>query len=360
MSIREKERRSQSTVWYLALPLFEKYNMKLPKRKSFTGKIKEVCEKLGTTREEKGIIAKARATMYFSGVKTDVSYDAINALAENGTDIIFIEKEAIVEVLCEYAYSSGIALVDTQGFFTDYGRDLVETGEASGANIAVVSDYDASGMKLAHDAGDIPRLGVDQEMLDYFGLNRESKTLSAPAKAAKNVINPIKDLVSADVLEFLKRRKVEIDAVLAHVGPERFWEYLINKLQEYYPKRDYTRVISTSPDLSNYYPEASKDIERCIKEYVDAIVADEEEKIETELEEFEGIIDDVPEKRNEIDKRLGAIVENDEHLKELDGRLAEIKPILDNLAILTKEKQEQHKKEDIDKGGKEEPEFKGN
>ena len=126
MSIKERERRSQSTVWYLSLPLFEQYKVKLPKRKSFTGQIKKVCEKLGVTREELGIFAKARATMYFNGVQTAVSYDKINDLAKNGTDIIFIEKEAIVEVLCQYADKHGIALVDTEGFFTDYGRDLIE------------------------------------------------------------------------------------------------------------------------------------------------------------------------------------------------------------------------------------------
>jgi hypothetical protein len=61
------EPRTQSTVWYLCLPIFEKYKMKLPTRKYFTSRIKAVCEKLGATREELGIIAKPRATMYFNG-----------------------------------------------------------------------------------------------------------------------------------------------------------------------------------------------------------------------------------------------------------------------------------------------------
>jgi hypothetical protein len=209
----EREPRTQSTVWYLCLPIFEKYKIKLPTRDYFTSRIKAVCEKLGFTREELGIIAKPRATMYFDGQWYSVSYDAIGGLAEKGTDIIFIEKIGVVEVLSKYADKYGIALVDTQGFFTDYGRDLVEAGQSSGANVAVVSDYDASGIKLAHDAGDIPRLGVDQEMLDYFGLDRDNPTLSVPMKAAKDVMTPIAGLVSNDVFEFLKHKKVEIDAV---------------------------------------------------------------------------------------------------------------------------------------------------
>src|SRR5215207_3950578 len=132
--IKKAERRTQSTVWYLSLQKFEEYGIKLPKRKSLIAKIKVVCEKLGYTREELGIIAKARATMYFNGVWSSVSYDAIQELAENGTDIIFIEKMDVVEVLSNYADKYGIALVDTQGFFTDYGRKLVEAGDTSGAN----------------------------------------------------------------------------------------------------------------------------------------------------------------------------------------------------------------------------------
>jgi hypothetical protein len=351
MSIKERETRSQSTVWYLALPLFEKYGVKLPERKSFIKKIKTVCKNLGKTREEFGIFAKARATMYYSGVQTAVSYKEIENLAHKGTDIIFIEKEAIVQVLCQYADKHGIALVDTEGFFTDYGRDLVEAAEESGANTAVVSDYDASGIKLAHDAGDIPRLGVDQDMLDYFGLDRESTTLSIPVTAEIDLMTRIKDLVSADVFEYLGRRKVEIDAVIAVVGSERFWEYLIKKLEEHYPTRDYTRVMSASPGLSDYYPASLKDIENCILHYVDAIVAKKQEEVETELEEYEGIIDDIVEKRKEIEKEQGAILEEDENLKELNKKFAELKPLLDNLDVLTKEKNQENEQQDKDKRG---------
>ena len=87
------ERRTNSTVWYLCLPIYAKYNMDPPKRKSFVARIKPVCEELGVTREQLGIIAKPRATMYFNGEWSSVSYDAIQELAENGTDIIFIEKK---------------------------------------------------------------------------------------------------------------------------------------------------------------------------------------------------------------------------------------------------------------------------
>src|SRR5215216_5168383 len=349
------KRRTQSTVWYLCLPIFEKYKIKLPTRKYFTSRIKAVCEKQGAKREELGIIAKPRATMYFNGKWTSVSYDAIEDLARNGTDIIFIEKKGVVELFCEYADDFGIALVDTQGFLTDYAKDLVKAGGISGANVAVVSDYDASGIKLAYDAGDIPRLGVDQEMLDYFGLDKNNPNLSVPMKAAKDVITPIKDLVSSDVLQFLKYKKVEIDAVLAAVGNERFWEYLMHKLQQYYPTRDYTRVIKSSPEVSNYYPTVVYGLQSVLGKYIDLILQDESSATKDELKEVEGFIENINQRRQDIDKRYRAIVDKDETLKEIDEKLTtEIQPLIDRLKRLIAElenKRAQKRKEKEAKEG---------
>jgi hypothetical protein len=33
-------------------------------------------------------------------------------------------------------------------------------------------------------------------------------------------------------LEFLKEQRIEIDAILAQVGDERFWEYIMYKLKQ--------------------------------------------------------------------------------------------------------------------------------
>jgi hypothetical protein len=331
-TVEKKKRRTQSTVWYLCLPIFEKYKVKLSTRGYFTSRIKAVCERIGVTREELGIIAKPRATMYFNGKWTSVSYDAIDDLARNGTDIIFIEKKGIVEVFCEYADDYGIALVDTQGFLTDYAKDLVKAGGISGANVAVVSDYDASGIKLAYDAGTIPRLGVDQEMLDYFGLDKNNLNLSVPMKSEKDVITPIKNLVSSDVLEFLKYKKVEIDAVLAAVGNERFWEYLVHKLLQHYPTRDYTRVVKSSPEVSNYYPVIVYNLEIVLGKYNDLILQNEALAINDELKEVEGFIENINQRRQDIDKRYRAIVNKDKTLKEINDKLTiEIQPLIDRL-----------------------------
>ena len=49
-------------------------------------------QNLSKRREELGIVAKPKATMYFNGKWTSVTYDAIEDLARNGTDIIYGEK----------------------------------------------------------------------------------------------------------------------------------------------------------------------------------------------------------------------------------------------------------------------------
>jgi hypothetical protein len=81
-------------------------------------------------REELGIIAKPKATMYFNGKWTSVSYDATEDLARNGTDIIFMEKKGVVELFCEYADDYGIRwLLSNNG--TTFTRQLHDTLQRS-------------------------------------------------------------------------------------------------------------------------------------------------------------------------------------------------------------------------------------
>jgi hypothetical protein len=100
-------------------------------------------------------------------------------------------------------------------------------------------------------------------------------------------------------------------------------EYITHKLVKLFPTRDYNRVISSSPNLSLYYPKAIQNFNSYIDRYVESLVSEEERKIESELENVPGFID-VEDKRKEIGKRLGKIVENDEHLKEISSKFEEM------------------------------------
>jgi hypothetical protein len=129
---------TQDSVWYNALAVFEKYGKKLPTRKYFKGLIRTVCSKLGVTREQIGIVAAPWAVMYYKGDWTLVSFDAVDSLAENGTDIIFIEKLDQVKVHGKHADKYGIALVNSHGHLVDYAEDLARKAKASGAHVGLL------------------------------------------------------------------------------------------------------------------------------------------------------------------------------------------------------------------------------
>jgi len=342
---------TNDSVWYNALDIFEKYGVNVT-RKHFKSLIKGVCKALGVIREQLGIVAAPWATMYYKGEWPSVSLDAIETLAENGTDIIFIEKLDIVKVLSKYADKYGIALVNSRGHLAEYAKDLVIAAQKSGAHVAIVTDYDIPGVKIASEVSEsVQWLGVNEKMLDYFGLSKTNKHMVVPYRPKKKRVKDetFREIVESDSrfsdtvdIEFLKTNKIELDAILTAVGSERLWEYLTNKLKEHYPTRDYTRVIE-KPDLSKHDPEAIKNIRDTIYNYRDSITADKWTEIESSLQEVEGFID-VEEKGSEIDKELGKIVEDDTLLKELAAKLAELKPILDKIQNASKTKQEEDKR----------------
>ena len=89
-----------------------------------------------------------------------------------GTDLIIIEKEGAVEVLGPFADKYGIALLYTRGFLTEYALEL---SEKSGSNIAILTDFDASGLLLASKLpGNIHRIGIDFQTLEDLEIDIES------------------------------------------------------------------------------------------------------------------------------------------------------------------------------------------
>jgi hypothetical protein len=316
MTTRELPDWTQESVWYAVEDTLKAAGIKIGKntRKYVKKLIKILCSEAGVTRESLGIIAAARCSMFFKGVWTDVGFEDIEELAEKGTDIVFIEKEDIVKVLGKYASKYGVALVNTQGHLAEYGKDLIVAANESGANLGIFTDDDKHGHMIADEApGEIVRLGVDDEMLEHFGLTKGGANL-------------------------------HIDGLLNAVGGEALWESLQDRLEQEYPTRDYTRVIQ-KPDLSEYDPEAIRNIRDIVSNYRELITSDKWTEIESGLRQVNGFID-VDEKETEIDEDLGKIVKEDNLLKELASKLAEVKPILDKMERAIKENQEKQKPKD--------------
>jgi predicted flap endonuclease-1-like 5' DNA nuclease len=312
MSATGRENWTQDSAWYnfqrlvlkpLGLTCTRDYIKKL---------IRILCEEAGIERESIGIIAAARCTMFVDGQWRSVSFDKVDSLAAEGTDIIFMEKLDSVRVIGEHGHRYGVVFVNSQGHLAEYGKDLIEAADASGAHVTIFTDDDSAGRKIATEARiPIERLGVDHEMRNHFGLSSDY---------------------------------VKIDDILAAVGSEAVWEYLMEKLEKLHPERDYTRVIS-KPDLSKHDPEAIKNIRDIIYKYRESITADKWTEIESELTEVEGFIH-VDEKRSEIEEELGKIVEADTLLNELASKLAEVKPILDKMENAMKAKEDEKRKKE--------------
>jgi hypothetical protein len=218
---------TQDSAWYNTLAVFEKYGVKLPSRKYFKVLIKVVCEKLGVTREQLGIVAAPWATMYYNGIWTGVSFDAINSLATKGTDIIFIEKLDLVRVFAKYADKFGLALVNSHGHLVEYAKDLTKAAKGSGAHVAIATDYDIPGVLIASEAKGVVWLGVNEKMLQYFGLAKQNRSLVVSYNPKKKRIDPdgFRDLVKSDVrfrgvvdIDFLKKNKTQ------------FWQPLVVRI----------------------------------------------------------------------------------------------------------------------------------
>lgn len=106
---------TQNTAWYLFVLIMEtavknRIIRKVASRGYIKTLLNKICKGTGLRREDLGIIAGVRAELYFNGKWPSVSFDSISELAENGTDILFIEKEGVPEILSKYADRYGIAI----------------------------------------------------------------------------------------------------------------------------------------------------------------------------------------------------------------------------------------------------------
>ena len=165
-TLKEKQVWTQSTVFYHLRPILlnSGYSNEDINREYITGQIKPACEEyLGVKRKDLGIIAADRAQLYFKGEWHDVGLNDISGLAQYGTDMLIVEKEGVVEQLAPYADINGIALLNTRGFLTEYASILSKEAGKHGCNVAILTDFDASGLLIAKTVPSVDRIGIDFE-----------------------------------------------------------------------------------------------------------------------------------------------------------------------------------------------------
>jgi hypothetical protein len=309
-------------VYYKLRTELDRKGIKIATRKHILNSIKKECEKMGYKRHELGIIAAERAQFYFRGELYGVGIDEIPNLAQIGTDLIIIEKEGAVEALKPFADKQGIALVYTRGFLTEYATEL---SKKSGSNVAILTDFDASGLLIAikvQENKNIHRIGVDTQMIDALGLDIDD--LKETYEPDQGHYNTVKDhvktnnynLISKERLEWLHKYRVEIDSVLGLVENEVLWNYLIEQLETKFRKRDYNRSVKVVKNV--ILPKKLQDFVTEMTNKINEIQASERQKIKIELSNFEGFFeDDIEFKEEEFVERLRSIVDNNPEIDKM-------------------------------------------
>ena len=135
----------------------------------------------------------------------------------------------MVKVCGRYADQYGIALVNSHGHLVDYAGDLADKAKDSGAHVGIAVDYDIPGVLIASALRWVIWLGVNDATLEHFGISKQDKQRVVPYNPKRKRITDenFEELVNSDPrfagkvdIGFLKRNKVELDAVLAEVGAE--------------------------------------------------------------------------------------------------------------------------------------------
>jgi hypothetical protein len=100
-----------------------------------------------------------------------------------------IEKPGIPYLLVKWADKWGIALVNTNGHLTEYGKDLIDAEDASSGHIAIMVDYDIEGIKIASECpSEIKWIGANVKMLRNLKLERGSVAVQSLSGRNKDYV----------------------------------------------------------------------------------------------------------------------------------------------------------------------------
>jgi len=347
-NLKKNDRWTQSTVFYRVRPILLNKGYNDIKRSYITKIIKELCEEIGKEyrnkgfkRHELGIIAAERAQLYFDGKALGVSFDQLEDRMKKGTDLLVIEKEGIADVLADFADKRGIGILNSRGFLTEYASELSELAKQNGCNIAILTDFDSSGLLISSNLPDAHRIGIDFKTLAYFDLSEEDVQEEVVRKNQADSDNHLMSLNKFDykiplpynkhewieLIEFLdgsystdqKKMRIEIDSVLAqpNVGNEKFWNYIIEELDIVFKTRNYNRAIEVPTHVK---PTKFEEFIEDMTNKFEDIQALERQKIIKEQESVEGFYDDVQDKKEKNEERLRSIVEGN---LEIDKMITE-------------------------------------
>jgi predicted CopG family antitoxin len=295
-------------------------------RDSFIHALVEECRKLGggdlALRDKLGIKAAVRAQLFFRGAEDAVSFEQIATLAGKGSDILLCEKEGVAEVLEQYARKTGVAIVNSRGFATDYVRQLLNLSEQIRGNIFLLTDLDAQGLLIAQKLDRFKRIGVDSEMIEFLKEKGYLKDDSPLWEEYKPLHKHLVSLKDAKQREQVERKRLEIDSLMVAVGSQRFWEAVKKRMDEV-QARDLTRsFVMTQEDL---IPE---DLERSLRRIRDFLKRQSDPLVLSALKKYKnwssGIPDNVADEEQKIRNRVKDRLSRDGKIRRMARGLREV------------------------------------
>lgn len=302
--------------------------------------IKDICDSLEMRRVEIGILAGEAGHLFYRGEHYAVSLDDLGSLKKLGVIILIIEKRGIAELLRNVLKPYGIAVLSTQGFLTENALDLQDLASKVGGRIAILTDYDISGIMIAQQVLEVPRIGIDGDLtLKELGIIEKKVDLEEiyiPGKTHLTAIEKnIDDFVKPVDLEYLKNKRIEIDIVLREVGPERFAKWIMAKLEEIFGSEqlDYNRSIKI-PEPNEFLPDALRELNSMVIERIRDVLQPVIDSKSNELERYipnneGGLIEDVEQYEEDLFNELQAVVDMN----------ADTEPIINGIKKLLKKHQ---------------------
>lgn len=198
--------------------------------------------------------------------------------------------------------------------------------------MAILTDLDASGLLISKKASSIPRVGIDFQTLEALQIDREDVEEDYDPgdhyKKLTSIAEHEDDDEQKSLLFEIRKRRIEIDTVIAAAGSERFWKYLKTQLEYLFTNRDYNRAI----EVPNYVmPEEIEDLVAKLENKGIAVAENERNKIIDELKDIEGFYDNISEKEEQISQRIKKTISDDGEIKSLLPEIAKLKEKYDYL-----------------------------
>ena len=186
---------------------------------------------------------------------------------------------------------------------TEYASELSRLANDDGGNIAILTDFDDSGITISLQVPNVPRIGIDFNTLEDLGISdklEELEELYKPRNHLTHIKNKHPEIRN---LEYLEEKRIEINAVRNYVGSERFWKWIVSKLRELFPVRDYNRAIDI-PHASDFRPKELIQLTDIIDTKNSGVLTPIAEEYEERLSHYQGFIDDITWYENELYDRL--------------------------------------------------------